>query len=258
MKFFFAIGGLSKSTITLFEECNVERMLVSYADVRGKQDIILPKTAKEIILDSGAFSVTNSENKISLTAYTLWLKLYLDKYPQIVTYINLDDLENPDESWKNLQYMESEGLSPMPVYHYSEPTEVLNKLCSKYEYVGLGGMAVGTISNEKLRKFWEWVDTSYKDNRFHILGVGSLKAFYYNQPYSLDATSWNKANQWGQIAGYKNGLPEFISFTKNSGIELFFTPDELNKANIRAMKDWEKLEWLQNVPKEEGVQTRFI
>lgn len=255
MRIYLAIGDLSKFRIRMFEELNVERVLVSYADIQGSADFKLP--FKDIMLDSGAYGAENRGVKISLEAYTLWLQLYLDTYPQITSYVSLDDLSSPETSEYNLLYMESEGLHPMPVYHYGEPTSILDELCANYEYVGLGGVAFGVMSNQ-MQKYWEWCHQRYKDNKFHIFGIGTMIPFFNYQPYSIDSNSWTAGDRFMHIAGYKDGLPLWLHLSrKDTGWELFFTHKELFSANIRAMIDWEKLEWLKNI-KGGGTQEWLI
>lgn len=251
-----AIGGLDNFRINLFKECDVERVLISYASIHGRQDLKLPFS--ECMLDSGAYSVETGKNKVSVESYTLWLQLYLERYPQIKHYINLDDLSDPYISMRNQLYMESEGLSPMPVYHYGEPTETLDSLCKDYEYVGLGGMAVGSMPWQKLQKFWEWIYDRYKDNKFHMFGVGTVQPFFYCQPYSIDSTSWNVGSRFGDLMCYRKGLPYRFGGGETDGYKFFFNTKELFANNIRAQVDWEKLEWLKNVKPRDGEQKRLI
>lgn len=245
-KIYLAIGELSKHRIKLFTQCKVEQVLISFADIQCDSNISLP--FPDVIMDSGAFSVTTRSAKISLEAYSLWLQLNLSKYPQIKHYINLDDLNDPKISLQNLAKLESDGLKPMPVYHYGEPTEVLNHLCSKYEYIGLGGLAVGKMPTKELQKYWEWVYETYKDNKFHVLGVGTMKPFYNVQPYSVDSTSWISLH--GEIMGYLKGKPARINLRDEYGFQSFFPYEHLLINNILATVDWGKGEWIKEVKKD--------
>lgn len=255
MNIYLAIGGLDNSRVNLFKKCDVKNVLISYASIKGKENIKLP--FENCMIDSGAFSVETGIEKVSIDSYILWLQLYLNKYPQIKHYVNLDDLGDPYISMKNQLYMESEGLAPMPVYHYGEPTDVLDELCKEYEYIGLGGMAIGSMPWQKLQKFWEWVYQRYKDNKFHMFGVGTVQPFFYYQPCSIDSTSWNVGSRFGDLMGYKNNLPYRFGMREMYGFKTFFTTEELFANNIRAQVDWEKLEWLKYVPTRSGEQGRL-
>lgn len=256
MKIYLAIGSTDDFRVNLFTRCGANRVLVSYATIRGKAKVNLP--FEDVLLDSGAYSVETGVEKVSLESYILWLQLYLSKYPQITRYVNLDDLSDYRISLQNLEKMHSEGLDPIPVYHYGEPPEVLDMLCTSYEYVGLGGIAVGTMPVQQLQKFWEHVYRRYPDNKFHIFGVGTVTPFFYCQPYSIDSTSWNVGSRFGDIMCYKDGLPYRFAAREMYGYQMFFTTEEMFANNIRAQIDWEKCEWLKNVPSLGGQQTRIF
>jgi hypothetical protein len=261
MKLYLAMGQPTDDLIRIFQECNVENVLLSYAYIRGLKNGEYKMPFKNIMLDSGAFSVATIGEKISLKAYILWLQIYLSQNPQIKTYINLDDLDDPQKSIENYKIMKSEGLDPMPVYHFAEPDKVLDYYAEQHDYIGLGGLAVGTIPSENLRLFWERVHQRHPQHKFHILGVGTMTPFYKVQPYSLDSTSWNVGSIYGHLMCYKKGLPyRMTDLNKTNGIELFFTPEEMLKNNIRAQISWGKGDWLQNISQEskENKQQRML
>ena len=240
---------------TLVEE-GVERKLTSFASV----DILSKVTGSfpEVFLDSGAFSAYTGKANITVESYSLWLQMNLEKYPQIKVYAALDAIGDHVGTQKNLEYMEAQGLEPLPVYHYGEPTEVLTKLCTEYDYVALGGLASKRMGQEKLRLFWEWVYQEYTETRFHVFGVGVFNVFSKFQPYSVDSTVWVLATRFHTIFGYSNGKPHHFSMSNESGVHLFFNNEELIRNNIRAMLDWEKLEWLNNVPTDSPEQPRLL
>ena len=104
MKIYFAIGSNTKlkgDEVNALQSTGAQQVLYSYAVVGGREDIPMP--FKDIILDSGAFSVaSNNTMKVTLGGYSMWLQLYLSKYPQIKAYVNLDDVEVIDKKFNNL------------------------------------------------------------------------------------------------------------------------------------------------------------
>jgi hypothetical protein len=241
-----AIGGPDRFRIDLFNKCGAKHVLVSYAYIRKVKNLVLP--FEEVLLDSGAFSVETGVEKVNLSSYMLWLQLYLKYYPQITNYINLDDLSDPNKSIENWLTMKSEGLNAMPVYHYGEPDDILEYYTSKVDYIGLGGMAVGTMPWQKLKEFWENVHFRYPQHKFHLLGVGTVQPFFYTQPYSIDSTSWNVGSRFGDLMCLKDGLPYRFAMREMYGFHTYFSIEELFANNIRAQIDWEKLAWLDKVP----------
>lgn len=257
MKIYLAIGSIDNTRLKLFTEEKVQHVLVSYATVKGRADIRLPFS--DVIMDSGAYSVETGNAAVNIEAYTLWLQLYLKDYPQIKHYVNLDDLSDPEKSLWNLRYMENEGLSPMPVYHYGEDLKCLDLFCEKHEYVGLGGIAVGTIPVQRLESFWVMIHNTHPETKFHMFGVGTMTPFFKHQPYSMDCTTWNVGARFGDILGYKYGVPCRISEDRETdGFKMFFTTEELFRHNIRALMDWEKCEWVDKVKIKEGEKIRLF
>lgn len=248
MKIYFALGSGGEIGARVLKRIGAPRALFSFADVNSKAEA--PLFVPEMMLDSGAYSVETRSLDIQLGAYILWLQLYLDKYPMVVAYINFDNLSNPKETLENQQAMEADGLSPIPVYHYGEPSKVLDYYCEHYGYVCLGGLAVGIMPAGRLKKFWDYVAERYPDNKFHVLGVGAMTAFYKHQPYSIDSMTWLHNAFRGKIAGYKDGLPATADWSRNAGWEFFTDREELMAMNARAILDYEKLEWLKNIDKQ--------
>lgn len=228
--------------------------MVSYAYIRDDKKLRLP--FKNILLDSGAFSVKTGVEKVSLKAYMLWLELYLQDYPQIHTYINLDDLDDPMVSIENYTAMTDAGFKPMPVYHYGEPDYILDYYADVTDYIGLGGIAVGKMPWKKLQSFWEDIHTRFPKHKFHLLGVGTMNPFFYDQPYSLDSTSWNTGAVYGDLMCIKDGLPYRFPFREMYGYKMFLTNNELIRNNVRAQINWGELKWLDKVPPR-GQQTRL-
>lgn len=246
MRIYFS-GAYAKSDAELLLKGGAKNCMYSYLDLKGINNLVLPPF-DSIMLDSGAYTAFTQNEYISIKAYSLWLQLNLSNYPQITCYVNLDAIGDAEETLKNQQFLESEGLSPLPVYHYREPTDILDNYCSKYEYVGLGGLAGKNTTTSNITKLWESRFNRYKDNKFHLFGVGGMKPFYRYQPFSIDSTAWIWNRGQCHIAGYHNGVPDTLDLSENnSGWKLFIPYQDITVWNIMAMVDWEKLEWLKNV-----------
>lgn len=262
MKIYLAIGGLGKRGCEILKQAGAVRALYSFADVASKEEV--PLLMPEMMLDSGAFSAATEKGYMRATfeAYKLWLQVHLDKYPQVVAYVNFDDLHDPRKTLENQQSMEADGLSPLPVYHYGEPENVLDYYCTHYEYVGLGGLSIGKMPVSKLKTFWDYVAERYTDNRFHLFGATAMEAFYKHQPYSIDSLTWLWHAMSGRLAGYKDGLPDTIQLDRKTGWVFFWEQEwrEIAVLNARAFVDYEKLEWLKNVDKkgEDSSQSRLF
>lgn len=253
MKVYFVISSPSKQITNTFLECGVKRVLTSYAEIGGKDNIKLP--FEEVMIDSGAFGVETGTQEVTVRTYGLWLELYLSQYPQIKTYVNLDDISSVEESKKNQEYLESCGLKPMPVYHYGEPAECLDELCNKYQYVGIGGLVTKGLRTQDLKTFWEWIYERYPDNIFHMFGATNMMAYIKYQPYSIDSSSWCSAGKYRNLMGYRDGLPAQCDLPgERNGWQLFFSTTELWAHNIRAILDYESLNWIKNIKNNNSTQ----
>ena len=247
IRYYFAIGMTERRRINLLQQEGVKRVLFSFADFRDAKPSDL-SSFPEVLIDSGAFSTAKSGTEISINAYSLWLRIYLKDLPNVVGYFVYDDLASWEKTKQNQLVMEGEGLRPIPVYHYGEPSHVLDYYCERYGYVGLGGLAVGQVRAEALKIFWEWVCAKYPDTHFHILGSSQFKAFTRYQPYSVDSSTW-LTDVWGNLLTLDsdgqptwNGLP----LQRSDGVTNFFNTDEIRAHNVRDLLHLEKMEWVKD------------
>jgi hypothetical protein len=266
IRIFWAIGNLSRSRASLLKSEGVKRILISFADFHGRDDILnLVKPFSEILIDSGGFSHGNSKAPISLDAYAFFLQTMPGVLKDRLTgYFNLDDMADHEKTLLNQRKLEDQGLTPVPVYHYGESGDVLDHYAKHYEYVGIGGLAVGQMRTQDLKIFWDKIALSYPDTRFHILGSMQLRAFTDNQPWSIDGTSW-LGDLWGNLIGIENDNgPTLRGITMPLGVDgeltksslrstsikkkdlpgHFFSTDELRRHNTRALLHFQDMLWV--------------
>jgi len=183
--------------------CGVDKILISYADFRSSFTLFakhLDKYQFNIVLDSGAYS-----------AYTRGIKLSATEYAEFITrwgnyfegYFGLDVIGDFDRTWDNQDYLESQGLAPIPVFHYGEPLETLRIITRQYKRIGVGGMV--PVSNSSLDK---WLPSVFfdKDGRerfpgiqFHALGL-TTKLLLEKYPWdSADSTKWLIGRKFGEV-----------------------------------------------------------
>ena len=156
------------------------------------------KKKVKLFLDSGAYSAKTQGVNIDIDEYIAFIKKHKDL---IEVYANLDSIDDPEETWKNQKYMEAAGLNPMPVYHYGEPIEYLERYL-KYDYIALGGM----VRSPDLIK---WLDDIWHSHlldedgmpkvKVHGFGLTSLKLMMRYPWYSVDSTSWVMTGRMGSV-----------------------------------------------------------
>ena len=114
-------------------------------------------------LDSGAYSAVRSGRPIKIDDYCrfihdnrAWLTLYAA--PDVITPGEPD--AGAEESWKNYEIMLSQGLDPVPVFHFGEDIKWLRRyLDAGASYIALGGTAI--YSHMKTR-ILEWHDIAWQ------------------------------------------------------------------------------------------------
>jgi hypothetical protein len=139
---------------------------------------------------------------------------YCDAYAEFIKkysagidlYANVDAIPNPDITWRNQQYLEKLGLTPVPVVHYRTSMKWLKHYMNRgHEVIALGGM-VGSTSQEECRR---WIDEAFDTVcdqksrlpkvKIHGFGVTTYDLLLRYPWYSVDSTSWTKIGAFGGI-----------------------------------------------------------
>jgi hypothetical protein len=187
---------MNKNKVSLFLDSGAHSLFnKSFAGVSGKKGVHSRMTADYSYAESPEF------------------KKYLDDYIKFVhdnkeylnVYVNLDVIFNPEATWKVQQYMESQGLSPMPVFHYKEDFKWLKHYIDNYEYIGIGGLGQD-ITREKFIKWADQVFSIICDTpdrlpkvKTHGFALTSLKLMLRYPWYSVDSTSWVLTSRFGSV-----------------------------------------------------------
>lgn len=167
-------------------------------------------------LDSGAFSAWSKGAVIDLDEYIAFIKANIE---HIEAYANLDCIPGAPgrdataaereaaarQSWENFEYMRSEGLDPIPVFHVGERWEWLERMMGACGYIGLGGM-VGSHITPDLRR--RWLDNAFaricSSNgmprvKVHGFGMTAVPLIFRYPWYSVDSTTWIQVTANGAV-----------------------------------------------------------
>ena len=148
------------------------------------------------------------------------VRKYLDEYiefihkykNQLMGYVNLDIIYNAEESWENQKYMESNGLRPIPVFHYGEDFKWWRKYVDNYEYVGIGGVAGGITLQQFVislgDKAFRYIADTNPEVKVHGFAVTSFNLMTRFRFYSVDSTTWLKHAAYGNVMVPKYNLKE--------------------------------------------------
>jgi hypothetical protein len=155
----------------------------------------------ELFLDSGAYSAKTQGIKIDIQEYIKFVKEHLDV---IEIYTNLDVIGDAEATWQNQLIMKEAGLKPLPVYHFGEPEEYLERYVKNYSYIALGG-TVGIVRKDTVsyfdRLFQNYLcdEKGFPKLKVHGFGLTSLKHMLRYPWYSVDSTSWVVTGRMGSI-----------------------------------------------------------
>lgn len=157
----------------------------------------------KIFLDSGAFSAHKTKEIINIQEYIDFIK---ENEDAIEVYANLDDISSPEQSWKNQEEMEKQGLNPIPVYHLGEPSDFLHR-AMKYDYFAVGGIASKLTSYGALSTYLDTIFSEvctkktdfYPSNKIHGFGIATPQLLMRYPWWSADTTSWVQYGRYGII-----------------------------------------------------------
>jgi hypothetical protein len=166
-------------------------------------------------LDSGAFSAWTRNTEIDLDEYCAFIKANIER---IDAYACLDVIPGKpgayatteekcraaEQTWQNYLYMKSEGLDPLPVFHYGEPWHFLDRMLDHgATYIGIGGL-VGVQTKERRI----WLDDlfsricdaqGFPKVKTHGFGMTAMVLMFRYPWYSVDSTTWIKITANGAV-----------------------------------------------------------
>lgn len=191
MKYFFSS---SAGFYNLLKELGATNFLLSFAvDAKDCKKMI---QEKNVIIDSGAFSVWNKGGEINIDDYLSFCK----ELPRDWVYINLDVIPKTGSSkedieecckkgYENYLYLSKHLKNVMPVYHYGDNIKWLHKFIESSDYIGISP-ANDTHENVK-REFLKEVFYITKDKiKTHGLGYSSVEGLKMFPFYSVDSISY--------------------------------------------------------------------
>lgn len=155
-----------------------------------------------IFLDSGAFSAWSQKKEIDIKKYISFIK---ENKQYINYYAVLDSIGDPEKTLENQKIMESEGLTPIPCFHYGEDFSYLEMYVKKYQYIALGGMVSISHKNQ-----FDWLDKIFSEFicnkkdmmpkvKVHGFGVDYPKILLKYPWYSVDSSGFLKKSAYGYI-----------------------------------------------------------
>lgn len=164
----------------------------------------------QIFADSGAFTAYIRGETLDRRDYAAWLHKWRHRF---TVYANLDVKGDVDAGLKNQAWLESQGLTPLPVFHGGEPWSVLTDLIATYPYIALGGIAGSSVTNN-YQSMMAWLVHCFKLARgksvYHGFGMTNWSVLKALPWYSVDSTSWSQGFMYGQCPVFDPRTGKFI------------------------------------------------
>lgn len=209
MKIFLAATSDKKFLLNKIKK--IPYILESYYYIQDWQ-INYIKNCKMFLLDSGAFTFMNSINQKDKNIN--WDK-YIEDY---ANFINRHDIKYFFEldidvvvGLKEVKRLRNKleqltGKKCIPVWHKSRGIKEWEQICKEYDYVAIGGIVIGEITQSEYKYFKPLIEIARKYNcKVHGLGFTATKELYKYKFYSIDSTSWKSGGRFGQIHMFNKG-----------------------------------------------------
>ena len=193
-------------------------------------------SAKDFLLDSGAFTFLNSKKK-SKPNFDEYLQNYINfinKY-DVKLFFELDidsavGYKKVLEYRKKLEYGTNKKC--IPVWHRSRGKEEYYNLCKNYDYIAIGGLALKEIKKTEHNVLNSLCSIAKKYNcKLHGLGFTPRNAMDYKF-YSVDSTSWLSGGKYAQAYIFNNNRMTMKTYPTKRLVKY----KEMNKFNL--------LEWI--------------
>lgn len=138
---------------------------------------------------------------------------YMDDYAKFVKkykvaidlYANVDVIQNPELTWRNQQYLEKKGLTPVPVVHFPEDLKWLQLYMSRgHELIGLGGLVGndGDARDDWTSRCFDLIcdqPSRLPKVKIHGFGLTDYMILLRYPWWSVDSTSWAMVGAFGSI-----------------------------------------------------------
>ncbi len=203
----------------LAKEVGVKNILESFFYIKNKKEMMKEMIKNhDFILDSGAFSAMTQKKYININQYIDFIK---ELNPPL--YAGLDVIGNAEETKKNIEYMESKGLSPIPTFHRKSDFRYLYEMIDKYDYIALGGLAGLKTGRNQIML---WLDEVFKvikdrkpDLKVHGFACSGIQVMKLYPWYSVDSSSWCAPVKFDRDIGFES-TDEILDRYMKQGIDV--------------------------------------
>ena len=203
-----------------------DNILVAFPYAKAIKE--LAYSPNRLLLDSGAFTAWTKCTEIDIAAYAEWA-LAMQERAGLVRAVNLDVIPGEQgrtstkmerisgmkQSLKNADWLRSQGLEVMEVFHQDEPKAFLLDLLSRLPADGVLGISprndVPVVSKMKWQASVLKVMLAHAGSpaalpRTHGLAVTSRRMLEEFPYYSVDSSTWMSSFRYGQFVNERGTM----------------------------------------------------
>ncbi len=210
----------------VINDTQYDNILVAFPYAKAMNE--LAYAPRRLLLDSGAFTAWTKGTEIDIAAYAEWALAMQDRSP-LVRAVNLDVIPGEEgrtstkqeringmkQSLKNADWLRSQGLEVIEVFHQDEPKAFLLDLLSRLPADGVLGISprndVPVASKIKwqqsvLRVMLAHAGSPQTLPRTHGLAVTSRRMLENFPYYSVDSSTWMSGFRYGSYVNERGGM----------------------------------------------------
>jgi len=199
MKLYLVANSSLKET-GIYNEFSPSYILLNFHDVSEAALKYANSSANSFLMDSGAFTMMSDPKKATnLNDYVSSYIDFLNKNnPDLYFELDIDAVVGLSAVESIRARLEAEVNKPIvPVWHKSRGKEYFIKMCKKYDYVAVGGLAIGVITKDDYKYLPWFVKTAHKHgSKIHGLGFCPTNVSRYGFD-SVDVSSWLSPVRFG-------------------------------------------------------------
>ena len=177
-------------------------------------------SAKDFLLDSGAFSFMNGKKTGNIYNYAKQYAYFVKEY-DIKNFFELDiELLVGWEEYLKINDVISSitKKQSIPVFHKNRGWEWFEKMCKQVPYIAYGGIAVNRREVKKIvfDTMPVFISCAHKNKcKIHGLGFTSTSMFDKIKFDTIDSTTWLIGSRLGNLCYFTgNGMRQFYSTQK--------------------------------------------
>lgn len=214
------------------------------------KEYIKTKHCKKFMLDSGAFTyLKQNTQKSDWTKYIENYIAFINEYDvELFFELDIDIIIGLKKVQELRRMLEKEtGKRCIPVWHRSRGKKNFEKLVEEYDYISIGGLAIGHIKRTEYKYLHWFIDKAHKNKcKIHGLGFTGVNNMMTYNFDSVDSTNWLSARFPSIVTYYFNGA-KIIDVKNQDYLNMRDSKDrvkikkkDLTKCTLHSLQEWMK------------------